>query len=160
MKVVSATLLLLASAEAFNNMAFGVPRAQYVAPLSAAAETATSEVQRSAVRKAIMRINKDNFSETLAMVEPFLVKESGITFYDKSMNRIKKSAKALGVEVPANFAKEAKATEKRRSKQDAFIQAKIEEARAAEEAAQEAARAAEAAAQAEVTEEVPEPVAA
>jgi uncharacterized membrane protein YqiK len=51
------------------------------------------------------------------------------------MKRISVKAKALGVDVPADFAKAAKATEKRRAKQDEFIQAKEAERLEAEAAA-------------------------
>lgn len=81
-----------------------------------------------------MRLDDKNFADTLSMVEPFLLQEAGITFYEKSIVRINRSAKRLGMDVPANFAKEAKATAKRRAKQDAFVQTKIEEAKAAAEA--------------------------
>lgn len=151
MKVFSATCVFLffASAEGFSTP-FGYPRAQSLVLSATAEASATSAVDRSVVRKAIMRMDKANFSETLSMVEPFLLNEAGITFYEKSMIRIKRSAKILGVDMPANFAKEAKATAKRRAKQDAFVQAKIDEAKAAAEAAAEAAAA----------EDVPEEVAA
>lgn len=138
MKVFAATLLLsLLSAEAFTG--------------------------RPAVRKAISKLDKDNFASTLTEVEPFLLKEAGITFYSKSIRRIENAAKELGVEMPKDYALDAKATAKRREKQNAFIQVKIEEAEAAaaEAAAaeDEAAPEAEAAAE-EVTEESAEPVAA
>lgn len=107
---------------------------------------APATVDQAAIRKAIAKIDKDNFSDTLSMVEPFLKNEAGITFYEKSIRRINRSAKEIGVEVPTDFAKEAKATAKRRAKQDAFIQAKVAAAaEAAEAAAAEAADAAEAA---------------
>ena len=157
MKVFSTALVFLASVEAFNNKAFGSPRVQNTVLLSSATATDTSVVDRSAVRKAIHRLDKDNFSETLAMVEPFLLNEAGISFYTKSVHRINRSAKMVGVEVPADFAKEAKATAKRRGKQEAFIQAKIEETKAAEEA--RAAEEAAAAAAADAVEEAAEPVA-
>ena len=88
------------------------------------------------VRKGISNLSKDNFSATLTEVEPFLLNVAGSTFLKKSVRRIGVKAKTLGMEVPSGYAKEAKATEKRRAKQDAFIKAKIEEAAsAAEEAA-------------------------
>ena len=121
---------------------------------SAAAFSATAPpVDRTVVRKAIMRMNKDNFSSTLSMIEPFLVTEAGFNFYEKSLSNISRNAKMIGVEVPAGFAKDAKATAKRRAKQDAFVQAKIAAAVAAAEAeAAAAAEAAEAAAAAAAAE--------
>lgn len=107
-------------------------------------------------RKAIDGITKDNFSATLAEIEPFLNEEAGATIYTKSMRRISAKAKDFGVEIPTTFAKEAKSMEKRRAKQNAYCEAKAEEIAAAAAAAAEAkaeeeaaAIAAEAAAKAE-----------
>lgn len=111
------------------------------------------------VRKAISTITKDNFSSTLAEIEPFLLKDAGITIYGKSMRRLAAKAKALDLTVPENFAKDAKCTEKRRTKQNAYCEGKAEEAAAAatEAAETEAAAAAEAAeAAAAPAEETPE----
>lgn len=83
------------------------------------------------VRKAIASLTKENFSATLAEIEPFLTQEAGATVYGKSMRRIAGKAKGLGVEVPAEFAREAKCTAKRRAKQSAYCDAKTEEAAAA-----------------------------
>ncbi|KAL9185754.1 hypothetical protein ACHAXT_003531 [Thalassiosira profunda] len=99
------------------------------------------------VRKSISTLTKDNFSSTLTEIEPFLTQEAGRTIYTKSLRRINVQAKALGVEVPAGYAKEAKCTQKRRERQDAYCKAKAEEAEAA---AAEAAEAEAAAADAEV----------
>ena len=66
------------------------------------------------------------------------------------MRRIAGAAAEFGVEVPADYAKDAKATKKRRERQDAYVQAKIAEAAEAEPEAEEAAE--------EVAEEVPEEV--
>lgn len=112
-------------------------------------------------RKALSSLTKDNFSNTLSEVESFLTDEAGSTLYVKSMRRIAVKAKALGVAVPENYAKEAKTTTKKRAKQDAYCSAKTEaaaaavaEAKAAEEAAiEEAKAAAEAASAASVVEE-------
>jgi uncharacterized membrane protein YqiK len=100
-------------------------------------------------RKALSSLTKDNFSNTLSEVESFLTDEAGSTLYVKSMRRIAVKAKALGVAVPENYAKEAKTTTKKRAKQDAYCSAKTEaaaaavaEAKAAEEAAIEEAKAA------------------
>jgi hypothetical protein len=87
-------------------------------------------------RKTIDDLTSDNFSSSLSSLEPFLIQDAGVTFYKKSMKRIATKAKALGESVPTGYAKEAKATQKRREKQDEFIKAKIEEAAAA--AAEEA----------------------
>merc|ERR1712165_299963 len=98
-------------------------------------------------------------------VEPFLLNGAGRTIYQKSMKRITVKAKSIGEELPADFAKAAKTTEKRRMKQDEFIKAKEAERIAAEEEAAAAAAAeAEAAAAAaeeasvEASVEEPEPV--
>merc|ERR1712032_629641 len=81
-------------------------------------------------------MGKDNFSSTLDEIEPFLTKDAGRTIYTKSMRRIAVKARTLGLEVPADFAKEAKCTQKRREKHDAYCQVKAEEqAAAAAEAA-------------------------
>lgn len=76
------------------------------------------------VRRAIDRVNKENFASVTKEVEPFLLAEAGTTFYTKSMKRLGTRAKAFGIDMPETYAKHAKATEKRRSKQDAFIKSK------------------------------------
>jgi len=83
------------------------------------------------VRQTVHDLTADNFATSLSTIEPFLLNEAGSTMYGKSMRRIAVRAKALGVEVPEGYAKEAKATAKKRAKQDEFIQAKIEEAASA-----------------------------
>eukprot|EP00536_Pseudo-nitzschia_multiseries_P004446 jgi/Psemu1/188100/e_gw1.74.82.1 len=85
-------------------------------------------------RKQIAGLTKDNFAATLKEVEPFLLNEAGATIYAKSLRRIGVQAKELGAEVPADFAKDAKATKKRRERQDAYVKGKIAEAADAEEA--------------------------
>ncbi len=99
--------------------------------------THLSATKLQEVKKTISSLNKDNFSASLAEVEPFLLNEAGITIYKKSIRRISTAAKALGVEVPAEFAKASKATQKRREKQDAFIQQKEAERMEAEASAVE-----------------------
>ncbi len=94
--------------------------------------TALSATKIQDAKKTISVLTKDNFEASLAEVEPFLLNDAGATIYKKSMRRIQTSAKSFGVEVPADFAKEAKATQKRREKQDAFIQQKVAEAADAE----------------------------
>mmetsp|Transcript_3334 Transcript_3334/g.6261 ORF Transcript_3334/g.6261 Transcript_3334/m.6261 type:complete len:152 (+) Transcript_3334:99-554(+) len=113
--------------------------------LSTAAPEAT-KVSQSDIRKQISGLSADNFDSTLKEIEPFLVNEAGATFYAKSMRRIATKAKALSKSLPADYAKEAKATQKRREKQKAFIEAKIAEAASAAESeeADEAAEAEEA----------------
>mmetsp|Transcript_46401 Transcript_46401/g.140540 ORF Transcript_46401/g.140540 Transcript_46401/m.140540 type:complete len:173 (-) Transcript_46401:195-713(-) len=112
----------------------------------------------ASVKKSINGLTADNFSETLASIEPFFMNEAGTTFYAKSMKRISSKAKMLGAEIPADFAKEAATTAKRRARQDAFIAVKEEEAAAAAaEAAEAAAAEAAAAVEAETAEE-PTPV--
>ena len=97
------------------------------------------------VKKQIDGLTKDNFSSTLTEIEPFLLNDAGISIYKKSVRRIRTKAKSFGVDVPADYAKAAKATEKRRTKQDEFIQAKEAERLEAEAAAKEEAEAAAAA---------------
>merc|ERR1719330_2290438 len=65
------------------------------------------------VKKQIDGLTKDNFSSTLTEIEPFLTKEAGVSIYKKSMRRISTKATAFGVELPSDFAKDAKATAKR-----------------------------------------------
>jgi hypothetical protein len=98
----------------------------------------TEALSPAAVRKQIAGLTKENFDSSLKDIEPFLTKEAGATFYAKSMNRIAVKAKAMGASLPTDYAKEAKATAKRREKQNAFIQTKIEEAAAAAAEAAEA----------------------
>jgi hypothetical protein len=76
------------------------------------------------VRRAIDRVDKENFASVTKEVEPFLLAKAGTTFYAKSMKRLSTRAKAFGIDMPETYAKHAKATEKRRSKQDAFIKSK------------------------------------
>jgi hypothetical protein len=95
------------------------------------------------VKKSINTVTKDNFSSVLSDIEPFLTKEAGNSIYKKSMNRLKAKAKMLGATMPEGYAKDAKCTEKKREKQDAYCKAKAEEA----------AEAAAAAAAAEASEE-------
>ena len=75
-------------------------------------------------RRALSSLSKENFTSTLSEVESFLTDEAGSTLYVKSMRRIAVKAKALGVDVPTNYAKDAKSTTKRRAKQDAYCSAK------------------------------------
>jgi len=103
------------------------------------------------VKKAIKGMTKDNFDETLKELEPQLTSR-GVSVYYKSMKRISRAAKELGTTVPEGYAKEAKCTLKRRTKQDEFIKMK-EEARIAEE--EEAAAAAAEATEAEPEAETP-----
>eukprot|EP00571_Detonula_confervacea_P015479 CAMPEP_0172306586 /NCGR_PEP_ID=MMETSP1058-20130122/7633_1 /TAXON_ID=83371 /ORGANISM="Detonula confervacea, Strain CCMP 353" /LENGTH=163 /DNA_ID=CAMNT_0013018523 /DNA_START=79 /DNA_END=570 /DNA_ORIENTATION=+ len=141
MKLVS---ILVAAASVASTSAF-MPATK--APQSTQLKIATKGLT-GPVRKSIAGITKDNFSATLAEIEPFLTKEAGVTLYNKSLRRIATKAKDLGVEVPANYAKDAKCTEKRREKQNAYCVAKTEEAAAAAaEAAEEAAAATAAAAE-------------
>ena len=79
----------------------------------------------SAVKKSIKGLTKDNFDSTLSEIEPFLTKEAGRTIYTKSMRRIAVKADVLGVSIPADFAKDAQCTQKRREKQDAYCKAKV-----------------------------------
>lgn len=97
----------------------------------------TSGLTMKTVRKTIDNLTKENFDESLSMLEPFLVNEAGVSIYSKSMRRLARQAKVLGAEMPASFALDAKATAPRRAKQDAFIKEKEEERMAAEAAEEE-----------------------
>ena len=85
------------------------------------------------VKKSINTATKDNFSSVLTEIEPFLTKEAGSSIYKKSMNRLKSKAKMFGAAMPEAYAKDAKCTEKKREKQDAYCKAKAEETAAAAE---------------------------
>ena len=95
--------------------------------LAATATATEKKASMGSVRKQIGSINKDNFDAVLKEVEPFLLNDAGSSFYAKSMRRIAVQAKELGVSTPTDFAKDAKATKKRRERQDAYVQAKIAE---------------------------------
>ncbi|KAL3941471.1 MAG: hypothetical protein SGBAC_004181 [Bacillariaceae sp.] len=99
-------------------------------------DLASTRGKYAEIRATIAGLDKDNFSSTLTELEPFLTKEAGITFYNKSLRRITTASKALGLEVPAGYALEAKCTAKRREKQAAYAaeQAEAEAAAAAEDA--------------------------
>ena len=107
--------------------------------------TTSSGISMGQVRKTIATSmeDTDSFSASLATLEPFLVKEAGATSYQKSMKRIARKAKQIGVSVPVGYAKEAAATNQRRAKQNAFIATKEEEKAAAKAAAAAEAAAAE-----------------
>ena len=104
-------------------------------------------------KKVISNLDSSNFESSLAEIEPYLLNDAGASIYKKSLRRIGTAATRLGVSVPADYAKDAKATQKRREKQDAFIQQKEAERLEAEAAAAEAEAPAE-----EVAEPEPEPV--
>ena len=104
-----------------------------------ASASATSSLTMKKVRKTIAKLSAENFEASLETIEPFLANDAGATIYAKSMRRISAMAKQVGKEIPSGYAKEAKATAKRREKQDAFIKTKEEERLAAEAAASEAA---------------------
>lgn len=95
------------------------------------------------VKKSIDTATKDNFSSVLTEIEPFLTKEAGNSIYKKSMNRLKLKAKVVGATMPEGYAKDAKCTQKKREKQDAYCKAKAEEAAAAAAEAAEAEASAE-----------------
>lgn len=144
-------LLFLGSSAAFQQPALLSRRPITRVSMSTEAEeeeAATEEVQpapkppasglsMSQIRKQIDQLTKENFSATLATIEPFLVNESGSSFYAKCMRRIARNAKAVGAEVPEKYAYEAACTAKRRTKQDEFVKAKIAEAEEAAAAADE-----------------------
>lgn len=91
------------------------------------------------MKTKIAGLTSENFSSTLSEIEPFLTQEAGASIYKKSIRRINTTAKSLGVDVPTGYAKDAKATEKRRAKQDAYCKAKAEEAAEADASEEEEA---------------------
>lgn len=131
MKTVTAiAILLVVSAEGFApHTTYGVRAVSSVA-LSTATPEIKKEIDRKFIRKQIDQLTADNFDAKLKEIEPFLVSVAGATFYTKCQRRIATRAKLFGKAVPSEFAKEAMATAKRREKQAAFIQTKIEEAEA------------------------------
>jgi hypothetical protein len=106
----------------------------------------TSGLTMSQVRTMIDNLTRDNMDASLATMRDFLVHDAGATMYAKSLRRIARKAKALGATVPEGYAQEAKATQKKRDKQNAFIQTKQQAA------ADEAAAAADEAADAETVQ--------
>lgn len=126
----SAALIIAAVAGTAN--AFVPPQ---TSPQSSTALYVSTKGRCSQVKRSIKTATKDNFSSVLTEIEPFLTNEAGRSIYTKSMRRIKNQAKFFKVDIPAGYAKEAKCTEKRREKQDAYCKAKAEENAPAEEEA-------------------------
>jgi len=169
MRIVQAALLLavVGSAQALTTAPFGVKKA-FPTPVFMAEDAETtlaptsnassSGMEMKDVRKTVDELTKENFSESLSKIEPFLLNDAGASIYAKSMRRIATRAKALGVSVPEGYALEAKATQKKREKQDAFVKTKEEESAVA--AAVEEETADEETAEETVEEEVAEPVVA
>ena len=164
MRVLQAALLLavVGSTQAFATAPFGVKKALATPVFMSedASNASSSGMGMKEVRKAIDQLSKDNFSESLTKIEPFLLNDAGASIYAKSMRRIATRAKALGVSIPEGYALEAKATQKKREKQDAFIKAKEEESASAEEEPAVEEEPAEEAAEETVEGEATEPVAA
>jgi hypothetical protein len=105
MKVASLVLVLVGSANAFTSQPFGVSR-----PNSALSMAGETVVDRALIRKSISKLDKDNFSSTLELIEPFLLNEAGATTHAKSMRRIGRAATALGVKVEEAAAAAEEAT--------------------------------------------------
>lgn len=133
-------LALAASVNGFAPTTFGVR------------QSTSLNLSAAEVRSTIAGISKDNFDDSLKTLEPALL-ESGSSIYRKSMKRIARKAKEVGAAVPEGYALEAKATLKKRTKQNEFIQAKEAERIAAEEEAAAAAAEAEPEAEAEAPAE-------
>ena len=122
--------------------AAAISGANAFAPSSAGARSPSTSLfasKMASVKGKIASLTSENFSSTLSEIEPFLTQEAGASIYKKSIRRINTTAKSLGVDVPAGFAKEAKATEKRRAKQEAYCAAKAEEAADADASEEEEA---------------------
>lgn len=163
------TLLLLATGiNAFipSNSYFGItPQLAMSEVMEEVAEETTVEPAAPArvssgmamkeVRRALKKLDKENFSDTLTKIEPFLLNDAGGTFYKKTLKRLDVQAKHFGTTMPEKFAYDAAATEKARTKQNEFIARKEEERIQAEEeaAAAAAAEAEKAAAEAAAAEE-------
>lgn len=94
------------------------------ASVSTELNMASVGMRSSGIRTTINQLTAANFSASLAKIEPLLLQDAGITLYRKSMRRIKNKARALGMTMPPEYAREAKATEKRRLKQEEYIKAK------------------------------------
>lgn len=118
----------------------------------------SSGMELKTFRKNLKSLSAENFSQTLAEIEAFLVNDAGSSLYSKTMKRISTQANLLGQKIPEGYASDAAATEKRRVKQDAFIKAKEEERIAAEAEAAEAAAEAEPEETSEETKAVEEAV--
>ncbi|KAL7514226.1 hypothetical protein ACHAWX_000796 [Stephanocyclus meneghinianus] len=147
---------------AFIIAAFAGTANAFVPPQIATKSSSTSLYSNTAtqgrvsqVKSSINKATKDTFASMLTEIEPFLTTEAGNSIYRKSMNRLKAKAKIFGGTLPEGYAKEAKCTEKRREKQNAYCQAKAAEAAAAAEAEAAAAAEAEAAAAAAAEEAAP-----
>jgi len=127
---------LPSSTEAFTTVASASSVGVGAAPTSslqataATADTAAPTIDYNFVRNEIDALTNENFEATLHGIEPFLTETAGASFYRKSMRRITRIANVTGATVPATFAQDAKATEKRRAKQTAFIAGKEEAAAA------------------------------
>jgi len=104
--------------------------------------TGGDKMNYAKVRKSVDQITAENFDSTISLIEPFLLNEAGATFYRKTMKNVAWNAKRVGKELSNTYALDAKATLKRRNKQDAFIKSKEEERIGAEEAKKEAEEAA------------------
>jgi len=123
---------LPSSTEAFTTVASASSVGVGAAPTSslqataATADTAAPTIDYNFVRNEIDALTNENFEATLHGIEPFLTETAGASFYRKSMRRITRIANVTGATVPATFAQDAKATEKRRAKQTAFIEGKEE----------------------------------
>lgn len=144
----SYSLVLIAAALVGESNAFVSPSLHQARSATLSAATATVEkdvISHKDVKQTIKKLTKDNVQESLDKMEPFLTQQAGMTFYQKSMHRLQQQCQKLGVDMPTDYAKEAKCTEKRREKQNAFIATKEEERLAAETEAAEAAAAASAA---------------
>ena len=106
------------------------------------------------INKKISAADAAGFGGVAKEVEHLLTDAAGRNVLAKTRKRLNNKAKDLGVSFePKDFAAGATAEKARKAKQDAFVKAKIEELKAAEEEAAEAAAAeAEAAAEAAAAE--------
>lgn len=156
MKFSTTALMLLSfgSSAAFQQPAIGRPITRFMmsdavaepdveepttAEEPAAPKPPASGLSMAQVRKQIDDLTKENFSSTLATLEPFLLNEAGATFHAKCLRRIARNAKVVGAQVPEKYAYEAACTAKSRTKQDEYVKAKIAEAAEAASAAEAAA---------------------
>ncbi|KAL7554518.1 hypothetical protein ACHAWF_017933 [Thalassiosira exigua] len=93
-------VLLCFSAIAASTSAFAPAVPTPAAPASSTRLHVATKGKAGPVRKSIGGLTKDNFSSTLAEIEPFLLEEAGRTLYVKSLRRLEaRSARASALDV-------------------------------------------------------------
>lgn len=133
--VVVAFLLLATGGYCF---AFGIQkthiskRIHLLSMSDSATEGATAATSMAQIRRLVNQVTPDTWDLTLARIEPFLLNESGSTFYAKTIRRLKRNGKMMEQqkEVPPSFAREAVCTRKRRKQQEEYEERKQQAAAA------------------------------